>query len=423
MATRYWIGKADAVAQQDTGSIDTVDATPSNNTFTITIGGVAVSVPGNTDAPTTAADLVAAANGSTHPYFAAITWSVPAGSQVRGIGDIAGVPFIASLTVSGGGTGTVTDFANDTPASGPNDWSTAENWSGGVVPVSTDDVVIENSAVNIAWGLDQNAVTLASLTVKKTYTGRIGLNRRVFAQSSDAQTTTTAAKDEYREDYLRIGADEIALGEHFGAGAPAGSGRIKLDNTKAGASELVVHDTALTAAETNQASVKYLAANAAANITVRAAPGGFGVAVDDPTEVSTIGTIRVVDTTPQSRINCGPGVTLTNWEQDGGQNTLDLAANLTLAEVRGGTLVLDGAFAVTTLTLDQGTVEARNVPTAGNAIGTANVNGGTLDMTETGVAQTIGSVVLGEDATLDGSDLVTITSGTYNGGNLRAVSS
>ena len=42
MATRYWKPRVSAVVQVASGTIDTVDGTPSNNTFTVTIGGVVV---------------------------------------------------------------------------------------------------------------------------------------------------------------------------------------------------------------------------------------------------------------------------------------------------------------------------------------------------------------------------------------------
>ena len=73
MATLYWRGDATAVAQVHTASIDSVDGTPANNTFTVTIGGVAIDAVGDTDVATTATNLRASLNASTHPYFAAIT--------------------------------------------------------------------------------------------------------------------------------------------------------------------------------------------------------------------------------------------------------------------------------------------------------------------------------------------------------------
>ena len=74
MSAIYFLGTATAVAQVHTGSIDSLDATPANNTFTVTIGGVAISQVGVTDVATTAAALVVLLNASTHPYFAAKSW-------------------------------------------------------------------------------------------------------------------------------------------------------------------------------------------------------------------------------------------------------------------------------------------------------------------------------------------------------------
>jgi len=199
MAKNEWEGRADAVAQIATGSIDTVDGTPANNTFVVTIGGITVSEVGDTDVATTAAAFVVTLNASTHPYFAAITWANPSAGTITGTADTAGVPFIAALTVTGGGTGTVTDFAGTTVSSGPNDWSTAINWSLGTVPVNGDDVFLRKSDVNISWGIDQNAVTLDSLIIEKTYTGKIGLRRTEFATTSDAETHSTTENPVYLE--------------------------------------------------------------------------------------------------------------------------------------------------------------------------------------------------------------------------------
>jgi hypothetical protein len=178
MATLYWRGDATAVAGVETGSVDTVSGTPSDSTYTVTIGGVAIDEVGDTDVATTATNLRATLNASTHPYFAAITWSGSAG-DIIGTADTAGVPFIAALTVAGG-TGTVTDFVETTASAGPSDWSTGENWvnaatgATGTIPASADDVVIENSTNSIVYGLDQNAVALDSLEIRLSFTGKIG---------------------------------------------------------------------------------------------------------------------------------------------------------------------------------------------------------------------------------------------------------
>src|SRR3990172_4453638 len=107
MANKYWIGAAAAVAQVSTGTIGVYDAA---TTYRITINGVSVSSIGAGSANAVATALRLAANNSTHPYFASITWS-GATNAVIGTSDIAGTPFTASLTATGG-TGTVVDFTD-----------------------------------------------------------------------------------------------------------------------------------------------------------------------------------------------------------------------------------------------------------------------------------------------------------------------
>lgn len=410
MATKYWKGNAPAVAQVSTGSIDSVDGTPANDTFTVTIGDQTVSVAGDTDVNTTATNLRAALNASTHPYFAAITWS-GSGGNITGTADTAGVPFVVALTQSGG-TGTVTDFSDTTANAGPNDWSTADNWSTGTVPVNSDDVIIENSSVNIAYGLDQNAVSLTSLTIKKTYTGKIGLDAAVFAQSADGETTTDSNEDEYRETYLKIGSTRIDLGEHFGPGSPSGSGRIKINQQISGTSDLIVHDTATTSAETGLPAVRYLASHASADVWIRSAPGGVGIAVDVPGETATVGTVSISDTSTTSKVQVGSGVTLTTFEQLGGQNYLDLgAATVTTVNVDGGTLTTEGDATITTLNVNAGTCNANHIKSGGNAITTANVDGGTLDGQASTEARTWATVNF-DSGTIKGNDSITVT--TFN---------
>jgi len=71
------------------------------------------------------------------------------------------------------------------------------NWDPPEVPASADDVYFEDNAVNVCWGLDQNAVDLDELVIRQSYTGKLGLNSKVFATSSDGDTTNTS-KPEYR---------------------------------------------------------------------------------------------------------------------------------------------------------------------------------------------------------------------------------
>ena len=372
--TLYWLGTADTVAQVATGSIDSVDGTPANNTFTVTIGGVAVSAVGDTDVNTTATNLRTALNASTHPYFAAITWSGGTGNII-GTADTAGAPFIAALTETGAGTGAVTDFAATTASAGPNDWSTADNWDTGSVPVGADDVIIENSDVNIVWGLAQSAVDLGTLRIDQSFTGKIGLDRTNFATSVEGDTVSTTQKDEYREDYLDIGWATGDIGQNFGPGQPNGSTRLKLDNDKAAASVTTIHNTASSSAETGLPAIRLLAAHANANIIVRDAPGGVGVAVDVPGETSTVGIVSVSN----GSVFIGSGTTITTLEVQNGTVLLQAAATVTAINVDGGTVTTEGDYVITALNITGGTVNCNNIKTAGNAITTATITGGTLN--------------------------------------------
>lgn len=408
MADVYWEGQSTPEAQQDTGSIDTVDGTPSDNDFEVDINGDIVSVPGDTDVSTTAANLVAALNGSTNPYFSAITWSNPSGGDIVAVATDPGMPFTATLQVSGVGTGTVTDFANDTPSSGPNHWDTAENWDTGSVPVAGDDVYIRDSAINILWGLDQAAVDLNSLTIHKTYTGKIGLDYKVCVTNADGSTFSTL-KPEYRDLYLKIESDKVDFGFHEGPGDPAGSQRILWDGNVHSA-QVTVHDTAANSSEVGRPALRIKAVNATTDLFVRRAPGGVGIASEVPGEVSTLGDITISDNTPASLVSTGPGLTLTNWTQSGGNNVLHTNATLTTLMLKGGTLRTEGDFTITLLTITNGTLIQNNIKTGGAAITTALLNGGTVDASQSSKARTWTLALLAVGCTIkvDGA-AVTIT--------------
>lgn len=393
MATKRWRGTATAVKQVSTITITAFDAA---TTYKVTIGGVEITQVGTTDANTTATNLKNSLAASTHPYFDFITWTV-ATNVITGTADTAGVPFVFTASVSGG-TGTISQ-ATTTASSGPNDWSTADNWDPSGVPASSDDVFIEDNAVNIMWGLDQNAVDLDELVIRQSYTGKIGLNAKQFATSSDGDTTNTS-KPEYRQDYLKIGWATGHIGQSYGPSAAAGSQRLKLNNDKAAAAVTTVHGTAAAASETNLPALRLLLNHANHDLYVRSAPGGVGVAVEKASETSTCGLVSVSDTGSSSRVSLGAGVTLTNYEQLGGANILQAATTVTGVTVKGGSLQLEGDYTVTTMTVEAGTVLDNHQKTAGNVITTLNANGGTLDFRGSSQDRTVGTLNLADGATL-----------------------
>jgi len=107
-------------------------------------------------------------------------------------------------------------------------------------------------------------------------------------------------------------------------------------------------------------------------------------------------------------------VTLTNYVQQGGVNILRAAATITLAKCQGGDLTVEGTQLVTTLTVEGGTVFPNNVPAAGSAITTVNLDGGTVDGLRSRAARTWGTVNMREPGSTLRVDPGVVTITTLN---------
>lgn len=417
MSSKYWRPQATAVSQVTTIAITAYDVA---TTYKVTIGGVVVSVIGQGGTTTTtAAALATAINNSTHPYFAALTAANNSSATVT-ITGVAGLPFTATSSVSGG-TGTIGAATEATAPTGPYHWDNATNWSDGAVPVDSDDVVIANSSVSILYGLAQSSVALASLRIEKSFTGMIGLNRLAVATVA-AGTSTDSSAPEYRDCYLAIGAGVLEIGANWSQDTQTGSGRI-LINLGTDQSQVVVFGTSQASTDSGRPCVRLLANNSSTTVEVRSAAGGVGIASDVPGETSTIGTLSVSDTTSTSRVKITGGVTITNWNQTGGVNTIIGAGNATIAAVKvdAGTLTVEGNVILTALTVNGGTCNLNNwKTTAGSIIGTLNINGGRVATTGASVEQEITTVNIDKAGQVDfDSGMLTLTTITPVGGRMR----
>ena len=399
MADNLWLGTASAVAQVDTFTPATVEV---NDVFTLTAtaedGSTTAAVSFTATATTVAnvcTGLAAAWNASTNALHTPIT-AADGVTEITLTADTAGVPFyVASTTTDGGGNDTQTlTRAATTANSGPNDWNTAANWSLAAVPVATNAVYFENSAISVTYGLyAAAAIELASLTIAQTYTGTIG---------------TTSA-------YMQIESALVDIGAYYGTASPAGSGRIRL-NLGTLATAITIHNSATTATDTNYAPIRLLCVNAANVINAR--KGTVSIADDAPGEVSTVATINVSyvsSVSSDANVIIGSGVTLTALTKTGGAVMLGCAA--TTVTQSGGTLATAGSGAITTLNADGGTVTTNGT----GAITTANISGGTVYLNSTG---TIGNLVITgspvisfaqsnaartvTDASIDGSASITV---------------
>ena len=418
MTTRVWEGQAAASAQVDAVAVSAYDVATQYQL--LVAGEIIATASGGGTTIQVASALADAWNAVTGIPYATVITAASTGSDVQFTADVPGNPFTITANVTGG-TGTMGTVTGQISNAGPNDWATAANWSGDAVPIAADDVVFRDSGVDVRWGLDQNAVDLDSLVIEQSYTGKIGLDRTAFVTGADGSAAT--GRPEYREDYLTVGWTDARIGESLGPGTPAGSTRLKLDNDKAGASDTEIFDTATSSADADMPAVRLLLGNAAAELQVRRAPGGVGVAVDDPAETATLGSVDVSDETLATSVLLGAGVTWADWTQQGGNNEVRAAATVTgTVTVLDGNLTIEGDQRIDQLDVYGGTVRPHNAPAAGAAVATINNYGGTVDGVGSRATRTWTTAnMLRAGATLRADpDVVTITnlneptdSGTY----------
>jgi len=245
------------------------------------------------------------------------------------------------------------------------DWSVAANWSPSGVPVATDHVRIPaSSSEDITAGLNQSAVALGDVIVEKGYTGTIG---------------TSAG-------YLQIDPNRFQF---------EGTGESYIDLGSA-AIDVLILDTA-TAPATGQHGL-YLKGSAIAILSVL--DGDVAVAGLHG-ETATVTTARTVG--DRAKLTLGAGVTLTNLDTVKGEATLRCAC--TTIDVLGGQLTTEEVGAITTLNVRDGTA----YPNSTGTITTLNLHGGTVDLTGSGLARTITTLVHNGGAILYDPASVTIT--------------
>lgn len=358
MSKPIWIGQAAAVAQVVTVTLTAYDAT---TTYKLTIGGVTVSTLGTGGTTTTtAAALAAAWTASTHPYLVAVTASANS-NVVTLTAATPGVPFTVASAVSGG-TGTIGAAATATANAGPNDWSTAANWSTGAVPVNGDDVVIRNTAVPILWGLAQSAVTPASLTIEQSDSAQIGLPYYAF---TSAAGTVDISVQEYRATYLAIGAAVVRIGENYSSTSQQGASLIKID---LGTTNAVVSAFNSGTPADNLPPILLKMNNAAAKLNVYS-PAAVGLCAELPADSGQVASVSVFGNTSgggDALVYVGAGVAVDSHYQYAGAAVIanapttllqiEASAKATLigsgtiaAVQKRGDLIMTGSYAFTNI--------------------------------------------------------------------------
>jgi len=341
MATKLWVGNAVAVAQVD-------DITPANvevgDIFTVTINGKSVSY---TAVAATVADvtagLVAALNLSTIQEFAEITWA-DATTKLTATADTAGKPFTLTTSTTNGGaadTQTLTRTASVANA-GPNVWDTPNNWDGGVVPITGDDVIIGTEGGDILYGLDQSAVTLLTLTILQGFANTIGL--------PETNADSSTEYPEYRDTYLKVGATDIVIG----TGAGNGSSRIKI-NTGAVQTTMLVKNSGQSSDDAVPA-ILWKGTHASNAVNINRGDVGIAVLAGETATVKTLRTSFISSIIGDVTLRCGSGTMLNGAGSitiiAGGTISIE-SDTLSISQTEGD-LTLDGSSAHAELDMDGG---------------------------------------------------------------------
>lgn len=392
MADRIWLGTATPVAKVQTWAFggtwlvgETITVTVGYRAWTYTLASATIA--------TFLAAMKAAYNAlepDDYPEMAEMTADSD-GTDWLLAADTPGLPFAATLSTNSA-DGTIDSGASSTgtetvASAGPNHWDTAANWTGGAVPVDSDNVYFENSSVSVLYGLEQSDIQPTLTHFRRSYTGAVGLPR----------WNETGGYPEYRTGYLQIESVTLIV--------EADSGRIKIDATD-GQTAVQVLNTGSPAEEGVPA---FLFKGTHADNTLEINKGSVGVAVFAG-ETATLATLRVNYTESVSSdvsLIAGVGLTLATLHQSGGK--VDLSKSPTTVTQIAGSLVVRGTTTATTLTIDGGETWWLSSGT----ITTLNVgNEGVADFSRDTTPRTVTNCNVYHGGTiLDPSGSVTFTNG------------
>ena len=386
MSDIIFAGDAKAIDEVRPGTLTAYDA---STTYTVTMGGKTISTVGTGGTTTTTATALAALlNAATQPEFAEVTWSSST-NTVIGTCDTAGVPFVATLTVSGG-TGTVSDFTTTTACEGPsvvcaNNFINASTGAR-ALPVNSDTLYFQDSTVSLLYALEAlSAVTVTALHIKASYTGEIGL-----AYIHDATTDY----QEYRPRHFKIGATNCYIGE----GGGDGSGRLQLNFSNVQTAVSIT--TSDTASDTNLNAIQIKGTHASNALT--ATGGTIDLAPDDD-DTAVFTTVTIGGT---ANLRANRNSTLTTVTASGNAQAEIWVAATTVHVYGNATVTRQGSGAWTTANvygtltdLGSGTVTTMNIGSTG-----------TVDNDSSTVSKTYTDTTVAEGYTLnDNNHRVTFT--------------
>jgi len=268
---RITVDVVDEVAAVNEQQTVTLTGTPTGGTFTLTFDGQTTgTIVYNASSGTLDTALEALSNigasDLTVSGSAGGPWVVTFGGSLAATDVALMTGNAGSLT---GGTAQTLTVDEETASSGPNHWDDAANWSPSGVPATADHVRFEVGSSECLYGLDQNAVTLASLHIAMTWTGKLGLPR-----------INESGYHEYRTRELTCGITSLIVG----TGSGSGPTKVAL-NTEAIATTITVRDSG-GSSETGVPCVIWRGAHADNVITVQGGEFGSAWWSDETAQIS-----------------------------------------------------------------------------------------------------------------------------------------
>jgi hypothetical protein len=278
------------------------------------------------------------------------------------------------------------DNGTDITGTGPNFFDNADNWSGGVAPVNTDDLVFDHqAAADCKYKLSQGSLQLASVTVTEGFKQSLGLPAINTASSG-------YPFDEPNEQYLTLSSATLVNIDASGAG------HVKID-TGSAASTITVTGSG-SSSERNVPPVLVQANHSSSVVNV--VSGSVGLCFESALsgQVSAV----YVGGGSSPRLIIGSGVTVATANTASG--VCEVNGAVTTVNCTGGTHI-QHAGAVTTATVS-GKFDQRGTGT----VTTMSLSGGTLDCSRDIRARTVTNCSVYRGSTIaDPAGTLTFTNG------------
>ena len=343
----------------------TVTAIASTQTITATINGKAeVYVSDTADATTAAAAASSQFSASLLLELQNFTFGSD-GAVITAVGPATGAP--VAITFSS--TGTLSGAAATVTALSPSNVSDAANFVGGVAPVNGDTLVIENTAVDLLYGLSTYAANTILFVRRASHAGVVGL-----------PDTNPLGYPEYLPTHFETAGVTLTVED-------GGQGFVRIKSAAGSAVTASISGNGPGTLGNENVEIFGTPASSVINLN-----GGSLAFCPTGSQTGTAATIRCAN----AALRIGGGATVTAATAQSSQVS-SASTITTYTQDRGTTTTFGRAAGGTTLNIEDGTF-------AHNSTGgwtTVNINsGGTYDVSFAPTTVAITTINLAEDGTL-----------------------